>query len=73
MAILINCKFAKSEHCYVVNFKIATLLRYKLEDRDIAMLQVARQKDSQVRSCKIETLLSCKLQEKNFPKFQVGG
>ena len=46
MAILINCKFAKSEHCYVVNFKIATLLRYKLEDRDIAMLQVARQKDS---------------------------
>ena len=73
MAILINCKFAKLEHCYVVNFKIATLLRYKLEDRDIAMLQVARQKDSSVRSCKIETLLSCKLQEKNFPKFQVGG
>ena len=42
-----------------------------LQDREITILQVARQEHSSVTGCYIERLVSCILQDSNIPKLQV--
>ena len=53
-------QFPRQEHSYVAGSKIGALLSCKLQESNIAKLQVAR-----------ETLLSCKLQDRNIVKLQV--
>ena len=42
----------------------------QLQDREIAILQIARQEYCSVTGCKIGWLVTCNLQDKNIAKLQ---